>query len=160
MSMRDLNSNISVVTGLVPQTITSAGGAKNTGDIDLQGFNSAAIICAFGASGDVLSSTVFQQVKLEHADDNGAGAPGTYAAVTVKDVDIKGTLSGVPQVTAPDASGNIVLVDAAAEASNTYQFGYVGNKRFIRATTTPSAGNTSGMTHALIIVKGAASVAQ
>src|SRR5919109_1022594 len=99
MSMRDLHSNIALAQGIKAQTITTAGGAKNTGDIDLQGFNSAVVVINFGSSGDTLAAGVKFDVKLEHADDNGRGAAGTYAAVAAKDVNF-----AAPEVT-PDASG-------------------------------------------------------
>jgi hypothetical protein len=154
MSMRDLHSNIALVQGIKAQTITTGGGAKNTGDVDLQGFNSAVIAVNFGSSGDTLAAGVKFDVKLEHADDNGAGAAGTYAAVAAKDVNFAS-----PVVT-PDASGNMILVDAPGEDNSVHKIGYVGNKRFIKCTVTPSSGNTNGTPVSVTIIKGNPAIAQ
>lgn len=141
--MRDMITAITPAQSLLPQTITTGGGAKNTGDIDLQGCNAAAFLVHVGASGDTLSGSVKLTVKMEHADDNGAGAAGSYAAVA--DADILGATS---------ASGDIIVVDSAADASKVYKVGYKAGKRFAKLTVTPSSGNTAGTPVAITIVKG------
>ena len=142
--MKDLHSNISIVKGLTPQTVTSGGGAVNTGNVDLQGFNSAEIEFSIGANlGDTLNVTNKFTVALTHADDNGAGSPGDYANVEAKDV-----LGVTP------ATGVVFTIDDATEDELVYRCGYVGGKRFIKVTVTPNGTLTSGNPIAVNIVKG------
>jgi hypothetical protein len=149
MSMKDIYSYLAFVGGLVPQTITTGGGAKNTGDVDLQGCNAVTIAMPVGVSGDTLSTALHHVVTLTHADDNGSGSAGTYSAVAAKDV------LGVT----PDANGKIFDFDGTINAASTCpQVGYVGNKRFIKITTTPTGTVTNGMPQAIVIVKGERSV--
>ena len=143
MSMKDIYSYIAPVNALVPQTITVGGGAKNTGDVDLQGCNAVRVDIPAGASGDTLAVGVHHVVMVQHADDNGSGSAGSYAAVAAKDV------IGVT----PDGSGNVIDFNAPAMASTVQSFGYVGNKRYVRLTLTP-AGATSGGVFSAVAVKG------
>ena len=142
--MKDLHSNISIVKGLTPQTVTSGDGAVNTGNVDLQGFNSAEIEFSIGANlGDTLSGTNKFTVALTHAPDDGAGSPGDYANVEAADV-----LGVTP------ATGVVFTIDAAAEDELVYRCGYVGGKRFIKVTITPNGTLTSGNPCAINIIKG------
>lgn len=144
MSMKDIYSYIAPVNALVPQTITVGGGAKNTGDVDLQGCNAVRVDIPAGASGDTLAVGVHHVVMVQHADDNGSGSAGSYVAVAAKDV------IGVT----PDGSGNVIDFNAPAMASTVQSFGYVGNKRFLKVTITPSAGTTNGMPMSVLVGKG------
>ncbi len=145
MSMKDIYSYLALATGLVPQTVTTGGGAKNSGDVDLQGCNAVTIVMNAGVSGDTLSTSLHHVVTLTHADDNGSGAAGTYNAVAAKDV------LGVT----PDVNGKIFDYDGTINvASSVSQVGYVGNKRFIKVTSTPTGTVTNGMPQSIIIVKG------
>ncbi len=134
MTMQDLNSNLAPVQALTAQTINQASGALVSGNVDLAGFNAAQVVVHFGEIIEMGASPVGSAqiaVKLEHADDDGSGAPSTYANVTDADVTgVSGIAAGV--VASPNSDLAPVTV------------GYVGDKRFIRATLTPTGLTTGG----------------
>lgn len=141
--MRDLRSNIAAVTAILPQPVTSAGGAVASGNLDLKGFESAEFVVSVGTSGDTLSGTVKLSVKLEHAPDDN-GSPGAYAPVAAANV-----LGATP-----DANGVVLVVDDPAEDAVTHRFGYVGSGRFLKLTVTPAGTHTNGTPVSAVLVKG------
>lgn len=142
--MKDMNTGIIAVQEVLPQVVTSGGGAVTTGDVDLQGANAVEVLTHFGAPGDTLGSTVYFTVKAEHADDTGdTGAAGAYSDCATAD------LLGVTA-----ASGIVLTVNADAEASQVYKFGYKGNKRYLKVTVTPEGTHSTGTPIAVTIVKG------
>ncbi len=143
MTMRDLHNNIAAAVAVNPQTIS--GSNIVSGDIDLAGFNAAEVIAHLGDIDELGGSPVGAaklEVKLEHADDDGTGAPGAYANVALADVIGPSSVTG--GVVASTTGDN-----AALEA------GYVGDKRFIRVTLVPT-GLTNGGPVSALVVKGAA----
>lgn len=145
--MRDLHHNIKIVSAILPQVVTSAGGAVSSSDdvLDLAGFGSAEIIVDVGASGDTLSGTVKLTVSVQHADED-ASTPdtaGTYAAVTTADL-----------LGATSSSGDVLVIDDPAEDSAAYSFGYIGTKRFLKVTVTPGGTHTNGTPLGVVLVKG------
>lgn len=143
--MRDLYSNAVVVEGVNPITMTVAVGAKNTGDQDLQGFDGAMVVVHVGAkhASDTLSGTNKITCLLEHADDDGTGAAGTYASVAATDV-----------VGVTPSSGVVLTIDDAAKCAMVHQLGYVGGKRFIKLTMTPAGTIANGVPIAAEVIKG------
>lgn len=143
--MKDLDSNLVVVEGVNPITMTVAVGAKNTGDLDLQGFDGAVIVVHVGAkhASDTLSSTNKITVLVEDADDDGTGAAGTYASVDAVDM-----------VGVTPASGVCLTIDDAAKCAMVHQFGYVGDKRFLKVTATPAGTIANGVPIAIELCKG------
>ncbi len=128
MTMQDLNSNVAPVQALAAGTINQGTGALVSGNVDLAGFNAAQIVVHFGAITEMgVPPTGAAQiaVKLEHADDDGAGAPAAYAEVS--DADVTG-IAGVTAGVIATPSSDLAPVTA----------GYVGGKRFLRATLTPT----------------------
>ena len=143
MTMRDLHNNVVPVQALRAQTINQAGGALNTGAVDLTGFNAAQIVVHFGDIDELGASPVGAakvEVKLEHAEDDGTGSPGAFANVTAADV------TGVASV----AAG---VVATATSDLTPASLGYVGDKRFIKVTLTPT-GLTNGGPVGVIVNKG------
>ena len=143
MTMHDLNGNLAPVQALPAQTIDQAGGALVSGNVDLAGFNAAQVVVHYGDIDEMGASpqgAAQITIKLEHADDNGSGAPGTYAEVTDTDV------TGVGAVTAG------VVATAISDLVPTTA-GYVGDKRFLRATLTPT-GLTNGGPVGVLVIKG------
>ncbi len=70
-------------------------------------------------------------MKLEHADDDGTGAPGAYANV------------GLAEVIGPSAvTGGIVA--STTTDGNFLEVGYLGGKRFLRVTLVPTALTNGG----------------
>lgn len=144
MNMKDMHSNLAAVHAIAAQVVTSTGGAVDSGDIDLEGFLAAEVLVNFGANGgDTLSGANYFTVKIEHADDDGEGSAEDYAACESKDV-----LGLTP------SSGVVVIVDDAAEDDLTYNFGYVGGKRFVKMTVTPEGTLENGNPVAVNVVKG------
>jgi hypothetical protein len=143
--MRDLYSNVVVVEGINPIVMTVAVGAKNTGSQDLQGFDGAVVAIHVGAkhASDTLSGTNKITALLEHADDDGTGAAGSYSNVAETDV-----------VGVTPASGVVYTIDAAGKCEQVFQCGYVGGKRFIRLTLTPAGTIANGVPLAVEVLKG------
>ena len=143
--MRDMDSNTVVVEGVNPIVMTVAVGAKDTGNIDLQGFEGALLVVHVGAkhASDTLSATNKITILFQDAEDDGTGSPGSYASVDTVDV-----------VGVTPASGVVLTIDDAAKCGMVHQLGYVGNARFIKATATPAGTIANGVPIALEIVKG------
>lgn len=145
--MQDLDSKLLGVLGLAPVVVQ--GSAINTGDIDLQGFDSALILVLAGIiteintpSSPLLGTITFQ---LEHAPDDGTGAAGTYTDVVDADV-----------VGATGLSSGVFLTfteGTAADDVSVNQIAYIGGKRFIRVTATPTDIGTGGPI-AIPVIKG------
>lgn len=138
MTMRDAKNDAKTVNAIAPQTITSS--AVNSGDVDLFGYNGAKISVVPGSidglnSGSPTPGTV--AVKLEHADDDGTGSPGSYANVAATDV------TGPSSVSAG-------LVATLSETNVLAEVGYVGDKRFIRVTLTPASLGSGGPIAAVV----------
>lgn len=118
--MRDLYHDFLGEPSIYPADHASA----KTGDaiIDLQGYEGALIICYSGA---LTTDTVF---KLEHGNDSGLSD-----AADVPDSQLLGS-----EPTLLAATDNEVAT-----------FGYIGDKRYLRVSTTAGAGIAGA-----IIVKG------
>jgi len=143
MTMRDLHNNVAPVQALPAQTINQGTGALNTGAVDLGGFGGAQVVVHYGDIDEMGASPLGAAqiaIKLEHADDNGSGAPGTFTDATAADV------TGVTSVSAG------VVATATSDVVPT-SFGYVGDKRYIRVTLTPT-GLTNGGPVGVIVNKG------
>ena len=143
MTMRDLHSNLAPVQALAAQTINQGTGALTTGNVDLAGFNGVQVVVHYGNIDEMGASPqggAQIAVKLEHADDDGTGSPGAYADVALADV------VGPASVTA----GVVATVTSDLAATGV---GYVGDKRFIRVTLTPT-GLTNGGPAGVIVNKG------
>ena len=139
--MRDLLNNVRTEQALKPQTIQAA--ALDSGNLDLQGFDSLAVVVAIGNIADTLGASNRLDLKIEHADDNGSGAPGSYAACV--DDDVLGT-TGL-------AAGVFMSVNADTKDNARYAIGYRGGKRFVKVTATPVSLTTGGAI-AMIAIKG------
>ncbi len=139
--MRDLLNLVRTEQSLKPQTVQAA--ALNSGNIDLQGFDSLAVMVAVGNIADTLGASNRLDLKIEHADDDGTGAPGAYAACT--DDDVLG-FTGL-------SAGIFKAVDADTKDNARYAIGYRGGKRFVKVTATPVSLATGGPI-AIIALKG------
>lgn len=139
--MHDLLNSLGIAQVIAPQTVQAA--PVNSGAIDMQGCESLAVIVAVGNIADTLDSTHRIDVKIEHADDNGAGAPGAFAACTDADVLAANGL----------ADGMFLRIDAANLKNKRHVIGYSGNKRFVKVTATPVSLATGGPL-AVIALKG------
>lgn len=121
--MRDLAANIATVPALVPAVKSSA---SETGSaLDLQGFESAALVVNTGAiAGDGDFS-----IKLQESDTTTAG--------DFADIDPAHLVGEFPET---------------LEASSTYRQGYIGHKRYLRAVLTRDSGTSIALS--AVLVKG------
>lgn len=119
--MRDLVSNIGVVSAVAPAVITAT---NTSAAIDLQGFNSAAVVINTGA---IAASGNFTP-KLTECDTSG----GTYTDVAAVDL-----IGAFPAVLA---------------AASTYKVGYRGHRRFLKTVLTLNSGTS--IAASVVIDKG------
>ena len=137
--MKDLHTTTKVKSLLAPSIVDVTGEIV---DIDLANFNAAELIIDLGANtgsaGDTSNKLDF---KLEHADDNGAGMPGTYSAVAPADM-----LGATP------VAGVFLSTDAAEKYGKIYQYGYIGGKRFLKVSYTETG--IVSVTMAMQLIKG------
>lgn len=143
--MRNLDMELVAVQAIAAQLVTSGGGAVDSGNQDVQGYEGLLISMDFGAehASDTLSGTNKVTCLLQHADDDGTGSPGSYANVAAADV-----------VGVTPSSGVVYTVDAAADADQVVQFGYVGTKRFVKLTLTPAGTIANGLPVSVQFLKG------
>jgi len=132
MATRSKYNALKYVQALVPSTITTA--AKNTGDEDLRGFDSCLIVVDLGlidglSTGSPTPGTI--AVKVEHADDDGAGAAGAYANVADTDLDGGTQTAGVVHTFDEDNT-------------TAFKIAYIGDRRFIKVTLTPTGLGSGG----------------
>ena len=139
MTTRGIHDKIRGSRIIKPQTITTS--AINSGDVDLRGFDSAMILVDIGdidglGTGSPTPGTI--AVKVEHADDDGAGAAGAYE--NVADTDLDG-----------DTQSAGVVHTFADGTESEYLVGYIGSRRFIKVTLTPSSLGAGGPIGAWLI---------
>jgi hypothetical protein len=141
--MKDLHSNIDIVAAFVPVLVLDAT-VPTAAEIDLQGFNSAEIEVSIGVKSADTGTVTF---TVTHADDDGAGAAGDYAAVAA--ADMLGVTPTAGLILTVDLDG-----DAADETSIIKRFGYVGGKRFIKITVAEVGSNATGVIMGCNVIKG------
>ncbi len=139
--MHNITSNIGVAQALAPQTIIAS--ALNSGVLDCRGAEAVAIAVLVGTAADTLSGSVHVALKIEHADDDGTGAPAAFAPCADADVlNVSGLAAGV-----------FADINSAAKDEKRYVIDYCGGKRFVKVTATPT-GLSSGMPIAMLALKG------
>lgn len=124
--MRDLVSNIAVVAAVVPQVLTAT---NTSAAIDLQGFDSAAVLIQAGAIAGAGNFTP----KLQESDTT---TSGDFTDVAAADL--------------------IGAFPSALAASTVYEVGYKGTKRYVRTVLTLNSGTSIAASAA--IVKGHAAL--
>lgn len=124
MSYKDIFNNVSMFQSLAPAARTN--GTVDGAATDRQFSDSLMAIIDFGLWTDGVHT-----IKLQHSDDN----------VTFEDVP-----AAELQGTSP------VVVDANTEDNMIYKIGYLGIKRYVRATTTVS-GATTGAIYGVVLEK-------
>ena len=139
--MHSIVDNLKIEQALMPQTIQAA--ALDSGNIDMQGAENLSVALLVGNIADTLSASVKIEVKIEHADDNGSGAPAAYAACS--DADVL-NFSGL-------TAGLFLSIDAAGKEQKRHVIGYHGGKRFVKVTATPISLTTGGAI-AMLALKG------
>lgn len=125
MIPRDLNSMLGLVLAEPPVTQTNSDTPLVSGIIDMADYVSGMFVIMTGTVSDAnMTSTVL----LEHGDDSGLSD-----AAAVPDAEMLPSGTGQEAAAAP----------AAASDNAVASVGYVGTKRYLRLTITPS-GNDSG----------------
>lgn len=119
--MRDLHNSIYPKRAISPQAARTDNTAIVSEVLDMQGYEAAELLINIGANTDVNATFA---VLMEHSDVSGSG----YEAVP--DAQLLGT----------EAQAGFTAADDDNEQR---KIGYIGNKRYLRATITPS-GNDSG----------------
>ena len=135
--MFDIKNNLKIVKGLSPATITAN---TSSAECDLKGFSGAMCVVTTGVSGDTLSGTVFWNITLEHGDTSGA-----LSTVTSNNDVTGGTLA---------ANNSWALLNATTDASNVFGIGYVGGKKFLKATITKTGTHSNGTIVGMNFIKG------
>lgn len=120
--MRDLAHSIKSALALAPAAKTATG---NGLDIDLSGYEAVAFNLVTGTITDGTHTP-----KLQEADDNGSGAPGTYA-----DVAAAGLIGAFTALTTGAGNGG----------SAVQEVGYIGGKRWVRIVVTVTGATTGGV---------------
>ncbi len=142
--MHSIVDNIGIEQSLMPQTIQ--GAALNSGNIDTRGSETLAVAILVGNIVDALTGSSRIDVKIEHADDDGTGAPDSYTACADEDVlNFTGLTAGL-----------FLSIDAAGKEQKRHVIGYRGGKRFVKVTATPVSIATGGPI-ALLALKGSLS---
>lgn len=125
MSVRDLHNNLKAVVAISPTT----GKNDLTGNlIDLQGFNGALVVVQ---SGTITDGTFTFELRHGNASDGSD-------LVAVPDEDLLGSEP----------------VFLATDDDIVKQFGYIGDKRYIKLVATVSGSPTTGGTLGAVVIKG------
>lgn len=120
--MRDFCNNIQVKRAISPVVVTD-NTAQVSQIIDRQGYDSLTFVIALGTLSDADTTVV---VLVEEGD-----AANLSDAAAVADADMISQTSG----TAPEAAASFQFDDD----NEVRKIGYIGNKRYVRMTITPSA---------------------
>lgn len=131
--MRDIYHNLLVSQHLSPVVSTTT---KTSTTIDLQGYNGASVIFALGLSADTLSGSVYWTLKLQHSDDD-----SVYTDLAATDI---------------NSSLLTIIVDSSTKDRTSYNFGYQGAKRYLKAVATPTGTHTNGTPIAMLAVRSVA----
>lgn len=122
MATRDLYHNLAHVQALAPAAKTATA---NGLDIDLSGFESVEFALNVGTVTDGTHTP-----KLQEADDNGSGAPGTYSDVAAANL-----LGSFTALTTGAGNGGSAI----------QHVGYIGSKRWVRIVMTVSGATTGAV---------------
>lgn len=119
--MHNIVDNIKVDQLLKPQTITDTELASDV--VDMQGAENLAVAVMVGDIADVLSTSAKLDLKIEYSDDGVA-----FESCTDSDVANYETLT----------AGVFASIDDEAKEAARYLVEYVGSKRYVKVTATPT----------------------
>lgn len=134
--MRDLANHIQVKRAISPTRVTDDT-AQVSQIIDRQGYESLTFVLGIGTLADANATFA---VLVEEGDDSGLSD-----AAAVADADLISQTVG----TAPETAAGFQFDDD----DEVRKIGYVGNKRYVRLTVTPS-GNTGNADIAAVAILG------
>lgn len=119
---------------LLPKAYTAASNGNNIDRYRNGGYNALTLMLLPGLWTDGTHGFV-----IEEADDNGSGAPGTYATVATTDL--------LYDANANAAGGTFTSITAAT--TTVQRIDYIGRKRWVRARNTVT-GATTGAVFAVV----------
>lgn len=122
------------------QTVTAD---VNGATVDMQGYRSVMFMADVGASGDVLSDTVYFEFEIEHSDDG-----ATW--VDAPDTSIRIPVSGA------SSTGTFAVVDDPAEDEAIYAGQYIGSKRYVRVVINVTGVHTNGTPVSIVALRAGA----
>jgi hypothetical protein len=135
--MRDLASTLHVVNAIPPIAARTDNTAIVSSIIDLQGYDSAMFAISLGTNTDV--DATFTALLEE---SNASNMSGSNA---VADADLTGT----------EALASYTFADD----TETRKLGYVGSKRYIRLTITPTGNDSGNIFIAAVALLGSPNIA-
>ena len=130
--MRDLYNNIEVRRGLSPQIQTNSSTAFVSEIIDMQGFKSLVWCVLLGGLTDADMTTVF---LMEDGDDSGLSD-----AAAVADAQMDPT--------------EVIAAFDFGDDDSVRKIGYVGEKRYVRLTITPTGNNAGDINIGVMALMG------
>ena len=137
--IRDGVNRIAVVPLSVPAAALTA--TRTSQILDLQGFDSVAIIFDIGALTGSDATTNYLSLKLQESDTI-VGASFTDVATTNTNIPLGGIVGDYPRNGSPVA---IIGTGSTTLPSNSYKLGYIGTKRYIRAVITVTGTISAGV---------------
>jgi hypothetical protein len=140
-AMKDIYNNLALVQAVKPVLVLD-NVVPAAVEVDLAGFNSALIELNVGLKN---ADTGTITLTLTHADDDGTGVSGDYSNVAAADVLGVTPVAGLIKT---------IDVDADADTSHVFKYGYVGGKRFIKLTLAELNDNATGVILAITVIKG------
>lgn len=130
--MRDLYNNIEVRRGLSPQIQTNSSSAFVSEIIDMQGWKSLVWCVLLGALTDADMTTVFLMEDSDAADLSGSAV--------VVDLQMDPT--------------EIIAAFDFGDDDTVRKIGYVGEKRYVRLTITPTGNNAGDINIGVMALMG------
>lgn len=126
MVQHELATTQNVVAALSPAATTD--GTRNGADTNLSGYDAVTVIIHGGVVTDGTHTP-----SLEHADDDGSGAPGAYSAVAA--AELVGAFTAL-------TSSNDPLIQ---------KVGYKGSKKWLRVVLVTTGATTGGVIGACVV---------
>lgn len=142
--MRDLASKIASVVAIAAATYSAD---TTPAALDLQGFDSAALLISVGAGGITFDGTNKIEFVLTHADDDGTGNPGTFTNVAAADINGAGAPTTV-------TNGIVKALTAAHASADVTEIGYIGGKRYLKLLADFSGTHGTGTPISVTLTKG------
>ena len=130
--MRDLVSRVSISSPHFAAILTASPTAVT---VDRRGFDSVTFVTDTGIGGITFTGANKIEWTMTHSDDG-----TTFTNVTTGDV--RGAAGAEPTIT----NGIVEAYIAAKAAASTIEYGYVGDKRYVRLTPVFSGTHATGTT--------------
>ncbi len=145
MVTRTIDSNITVLTSLLPASrITNNTTVAGTG-VDLKEYSAAEAIVHVGTYGETVAGA-FSEFSLQESDDD-----TTYTDVA--NADLTDTVAATSTVTGASTTGVFGKVSSTANDEVVFATGYKGTKRYIRVKENAEKNHNVGLVSSAVIVR-------